>query len=163
VAYTKTTWVSGNAPGISAENLNKIETGIDDTDQALTDHEADATNPHLVTGQFTFGVPNKGWVHEGRGRYKLLQPIVIIDAVLCVNTAPTGADGIMDLNKDGTTLFTTQGNRPTVSAGNQDGTAATPDVTACAAGTVLTADIDQVGSTLPGSDWTLVVRYRETD
>ncbi|NPV30490.1 MAG: hypothetical protein HPY58_12750 [Firmicutes bacterium] len=29
MAYTKTTWVNGGAPGISAENLNKIEAGIE--------------------------------------------------------------------------------------------------------------------------------------
>lgn len=28
ISYTKTTWVNGSQPAISAENLNKIETGI---------------------------------------------------------------------------------------------------------------------------------------
>ena len=31
MAYTKTTWVDGSAPAISASNLNKIETGIYDS------------------------------------------------------------------------------------------------------------------------------------
>ena len=40
MAYTKTTWVNGSAPPISAENLNNMENGIYTNDQkiaALTD------------------------------------------------------------------------------------------------------------------------------
>jgi len=36
MTYTKTTWVEGGSPGISAANLNKIETGISDAHTALT-------------------------------------------------------------------------------------------------------------------------------
>ena len=35
-----------------------------------------------------------------------------------VGTAPTGASLIVDVNHDGVTLFTTQGNRPTITATN---------------------------------------------
>ena len=35
MAYTKTTWVNGQAPAINAANLNKIEQGIYDNDAAL--------------------------------------------------------------------------------------------------------------------------------
>ena len=66
---------------------------------------------------------------------------------------------LFDVNKGGTTIFSTQGNRPTVAAGSQDGSAATPDVTAVAAGDVLTVDIDQIGSSTVGADATVVIRY----
>ena len=36
MAYTKTTWVDGGPPALSAANLNKIEQGIYDCDQRLT-------------------------------------------------------------------------------------------------------------------------------
>ena len=35
MSYTKTNWVDGTAPAISAANLNKIEQGIYDNDQQL--------------------------------------------------------------------------------------------------------------------------------
>ena len=33
-----------------------------------------------------------------------------------VTTAPAGSTAIFDLNKNGTTMYTTQGNRPTIAA-----------------------------------------------
>jgi hypothetical protein len=85
--------------------------------------------------------------------------ITIVDVTATCNTAPTGAAALFDVNKGGTTIFSTQGNRPTVAAGSQDGAAATPDVTAVAAGDVLTVDIDQIGSSTVGADATVVIRY----
>lgn len=81
-----------------------------------------------------------------------------------VTTAPTGAAVLVDVNKNGTTIFTTQANRPTIA----DGALATAgenqlmDVASFVAGDYLTIDIDQVGSTTPGANLTVVVRYRDT-
>jgi hypothetical protein len=74
-------------------------------------------------------------------------------------TAPTGADLIVDVNIDGTTMFTTQGNRPTIEATENSGTSGTPDVTTIADGSYLTFDIDQVGSTIPGADLVIIVLF----
>jgi len=74
-------------------------------------------------------------------------------------TAPTGADIIVDVNKNGTTIFTTQTNRPTIAASATSGTSGTPDVTSVADGDYLTFDIDQVGSTIPGADLLIVVMF----
>lgn len=87
----------------------------------------------------------------------------IVGTRLMVGTAPTGANLIVDVNKNGTTIYTTQGNRPTVVAGaNAGGPGATPDVTTLAAGDYLTVDIDQVGSTVAGSDLTVSVIVTKT-
>ncbi len=67
-------------------------------------------------------------------------------------TAPAGQDIIVDINRGGTTIFTTQANRPKVPAGSNDGSSAVPDVTSFNAGDVFTCDIDQVGSTTAGKD-----------
>lgn len=83
--------------------------------------------------------------------------IVGIRATCAVGKAPTGADVILDVNKNGTTLFTTQGNRPKVTATNTIGALATPDVTTWNAGDVLTIDVDQIGSTLAGSLVTVTI------
>lgn len=67
-----------------------------------------------------------------------------------VGKAPTGSALIFDVNKNATTIFTTQGNRPTIAISATTGSLAVPDVTAMAAGDVLTVDIDQIGSTYAG-------------
>lgn len=71
-----------------------------------------------------------------------------------VATAPTGAAVIVDVNKNGTTIFTTQGNRPTIAAASTMSAAATPDAAAStfAAGDYITVDVDQVGSTVAGAN-----------
>lgn len=75
-----------------------------------------------------------------------------------VGTAPTGATLIVDVNKNGTTIFTTQSNRPTVAiSGNTSGKVTNMDVTTLADGDYLTVDIDQIGSTVAGSDLTVTV------
>lgn len=70
-----------------------------------------------------------------------------------VGTAPTGAAIIGDVNVNGTTIYTTQGNRPTIAiAGNTIDDTTAPDVTTIADNSYITVDIDQIGSTVPGSD-----------
>lgn len=77
---------------------------------------------------------------------------------LYAGTAPTGANLIVDVNKNGTTVFTTQGNRPTMTDGQQDEDATTaPDVTAVAAGDRLSVDIDQIGSSVAGANLSVIV------
>jgi hypothetical protein len=89
----------------------------------------------------------------------LLAPcsLTITKVKLVVKTAPTGADLIVDVNKNGTTIFTTQANRPKVTAGNTTGDSVAPDVTSLSEGDKLTVDVDQVGSTVAGADLTLEV------
>jgi hypothetical protein len=54
---------------------------------------------------------------------------------------------IVDVNLNGTTIFTTQANRPELAYDDADGVAiGAPDVTDLTAGDVLTVDIDQVAS-----------------
>lgn len=75
-----------------------------------------------------------------------------------VGTAPAGASIIIDISKNGTTIFTTQANRPTIAAAtNTSGNVTTMDVTTVAAGEYLTVDIDQIGSTTAGADLTVQV------
>jgi protein involved in polysaccharide export with SLBB domain len=52
---------------------------------------------------------------------------------------------VFDVHKNGTTIFTTQGNRPTITTGNTVSASATPDVTTLAAGDKLTVDVDSIG------------------
>jgi len=83
--------------------------------------------------------------------------LTIVKVKVVVKTAPTGASIIVDVNKAGTTIFTTQGNRPEIAIGETQDDSGTPDVTALAEGDKVTVDIDQVGSTIAGADLTVEV------
>jgi hypothetical protein len=92
---------------------------------------------------------------------RLLLPYActIVGVRATVSVAPTGADLIVDVHKDGTTIFTTAANRPTIAAGAYDSIDwAAPDVTALSADSYLTVNIDQVGSTIAGGGLTVMVR-----
>lgn len=104
-----------------------------------------------------------GTLAVGAGTKRIYAPenrtITGID-IHCV-TAPVGASLIVDVNKSGTTLFTTQTARPTIAAGNTVSLSNVPAVTSWTSGSYLTVDIDQVGSTTPGAELTLVVHYKK--
>jgi hypothetical protein len=75
--------------------------------------------------------------------------VVVADTVIpswriyLKNTGTAGST-IVDINKNGTTIFTTQANRPTVAYNDADQQAINaPDVTDFVAGDVITLDIDQ--------------------
>lgn len=89
----------------------------------------------------------------------LLAPcaLTIQKVKVVVKTAPTGSTIIVDVNKAGTTIFTTQANRPEIPIGGTTDDSGTPDVTALAEGDKLTIDIDQIGSGTPGADLTVEV------
>ena len=88
--------------------------------------------------------------------------ITISDMVLSVGTAPTGAAILVDVNRSGTTIFTTQGNRPTVAVSGFVDTAAVPDVTTVTTSQYLQVEVDQVGSTVAGADAVLTIRASRT-
>lgn len=93
------------------------------------------------------------FVDPGTLRLPIDGNYTIIGVRLMVGTAPSGASVVIDVNKNGTTIFSTQGNRPTIAIGaNAGGPGTAPDISTIVAGDYLTVDIDQVGSTVTGSD-----------
>jgi hypothetical protein len=108
-------------------------------------------------------------VKTGTARFRWPYAVTILGISASVATPPTGASVIADVNKATaavpatlTTIYTTQGNRPTVAASAYGGAETVPDTTAFAAGDFMTVDIDQVGSTVAGDTLGLFVRYRRT-
>jgi len=92
---------------------------------------------------------------------KLAQALIpgtfsISKVILWGDNAPTGADLIVDINKNGSTIFTTQANRPKIAAGAHSGESGTPNIISINKGDRLSVDTDQVGSTTPGGDDLLV-------
>lgn len=74
-----------------------------------------------------------------------------------VGTAPTGATILVDVNRNGVTIFTDQGDRPSIAIGEFVSLKKVPAVTSWSDGDYLTFDIDQVGSTVAGADLTISV------
>ena len=109
---------------------------------------------------YTFAVTGAVTVGTGKSRIYLEDEYVIETVRAAVDTAPTGAALVVDVNKNGTTIYTSETKRPSIAAGTNTDLGDTPDVTTLAAGDYLTVDVDQVGSTAAGSDLTVTVRVR---
>ena len=112
----------------------------------------------------TFVLPMAGSLYVGTSlTIQGVAPRVleITKAYASVKTAPTGANLVIDINKNGTSIWaSTQANRLTVTAGNSSGTQTSFDTTALAEGDVITLDIDTVGSTIAGSDLVVLLKCK---
>lgn len=84
--------------------------------------------------------------------------LTLLDVVSAVDIAPTGSDLILDIHKNDETVFTTQENRPTITAGTTSNTSVTPDITSIKAGDKITLEIDQKGSIISSSNLSVTVR-----
>lgn len=138
--------------------IAQVPTGTTGTTVALGNHTHTLT--FSLTSFFKTGTLT---VTTGTQRLPIDGTYTIVGTRLMVGTAPTGASLIVDVNKNGTTIYTNQANRPTVAAGsNAGGPGAAPDVTTLAAGDYLTIDVDQIGSTVAGADLTVSVIVSKT-
>lgn len=107
-------------------------------------------NGHL----FTWFVA--GTLTVAAGKYRIYNDcgvtLTIRSVRASVNTAPTGAAIRVDVNKNGTTIFTTQGNRPNIAISSNTSKVTSMDVTTLADGEYLTVDVDVIGSSVAGAD-----------
>ena len=110
-------------------------------------------------GLLPFQVPGALATQTGVAQVPVPATATIGDVTARAATQPTGASIKVDVNKNGTTIFTTQANRPTIAVSTNASGQAVPDITSLAAGDYLTVDIDQVGSTIAGSDLVVVIRF----
>lgn len=125
-----------------------------------------ATNPVFKNArEITFSV--QGDLSAGTGQMRWMAPekMELISVSAMVGTAPTGAPIIIDVTQNGTTVFTTQGNRPTILATENDSGLAYPDAsqTLLYTKSSFVVDVDQVGSTVAGEDLIVTVKWRPTD
>jgi hypothetical protein len=145
------------------QELNLIE----GTNVTITEADDVANNRVNVTiaAQSSVITVEGGWfyaaeVATGTGTFRLYNDSGVTRTIskvrATVGTAPTGSALTVDVNKGGTTIFTTQANRPSIAAASNTITAI-PDITTWENGTYLTADADAVGSATPGSDLVISV------
>jgi hypothetical protein len=98
-------------------------------------------------------------VTAGTLRLPFRQDVEIVAISAMVDTAPTGASVIVDVNLLGTSIFPTS-TKPTIAASGFDSGLVVPDTTFVAADEYLTVDVDQVGSTVAGSDLSVLIQWR---
>lgn len=106
------------------------------------------------TSKQTLAFSHAGNLETGTGVFRIPMDYAgtIVSARAMVNTAPTGSSAIFDINLNGTTIFSTQANRPTIAAAATDSGSDTPNTTSFSAGDYFTVDIDQIGSTVAGAN-----------
>lgn len=85
--------------------------------------------------------------------------LTIIKAYAVVKTASGGLPILIDINKNGTSIWSvTQGNRLSITAGATTANQTVFDTTQLADGDQLTIDIDQIGSVTAGADLTVELK-----
>lgn len=109
----------------------------------------------------TFSGPGTLLVVTGMARFYALEDMTIDAVSVSCGNPPTGSSIVVDINRNGSTIYTNQANRPTITANNYLALATTPDITTLNQGDYLTVDIDQVGLVYPGSDLAVTIKLSE--
>jgi len=78
-----------------------------------------------------------------------------------VGIAPTGSDLVIDVNKGGTSIFGVS--KLSIAAGSSSGVQETFSSTEVTEGATFTLDIDSIGSTVAGSDLTVLLEIGGTE
>jgi hypothetical protein len=129
-----------------------------DSDGRLTNAKVDTMTMIVAASDETTNLATLVAARTFRAPYALTIRAVKID----VNTAPTGASILVDLNNGANPVFTT---RPEIEANELTSLDATTQpvlnssFTSVAANAVLTIDIDQVGSTIAGKGLKMTIYY----
>lgn len=110
----------------------------------------------------TFTYQGKLAVATGVSRWYIEAACTWQSGRLAVNTAPSGSSVIVDVLKNGSTIFTTSANKPTLAAGAFSQLSATPDLPNFSAGDYLQISITTIDSGATASDLTYTPRLRRT-
>lgn len=98
----------------------------------------------VKSGNFSAAAGKNTWVAPFSG--------TLVKWFAHADTAPTGQAAIFDVHKNGTTVFTTQANRPTIAASGTDASGSVIEVDKFEPGDVFRCDVDQAGSGTAGAD-----------
>lgn len=125
-------------------NLDQLGLGTRLANTELANPNAEETLHFFLAGTVAAGAKKAGAIVGKAG--------TITDVRAYADTAPVGAAMVLDVHKNGVTVFTSQAARPTIADGANASSTTAPAVTAVAAGDRLTIDADQVGSGTAGAD-----------
>jgi len=159
-------WLNQYKSTLSGEGASLV--GIDDDGGYYTSEDVEGALQELgviITGWtwHTFLFSAEGTLGTGSKplRVYIPGPFTIDKVYIAVNTPPTGSSIIVDVNKNGTTIFTTQANRPEIAISGYTDESGTPDITSLVLNDYLTFDIDQIGSSTAGADLTVHIRCKQ--
>lgn len=99
---------------------------------------------------------------EGRLRFYVEDDCTIEQVRASLGVPAVGSNLVVDVNRNGTSIFSSTATQPTVVAGENTGVAVPDTTTDLVAGDYLTIDIDQIGATTPGSDLVVQIRVRRS-
>ena len=152
---TLTTAVGGKAATVHTHPQSDVTSLVTDlAGKADSDHTH--VDPGYIAGAFVFSIPGVQAVTSvSARRYNNTGNTLTITKVQAsVSTAPVGAGLVLDVKKNGTTIFTSAGERTTVAAGAYTGSSVPTAITTWAADEYMEVFVTQVGSTTPGSNLT---------
>lgn len=160
-ALNNIAWDAAGDLLIGASNNNAGRLQVGDDGKILTASSSDTLGVKWEYPERIFTFTHEGDVTVGAGTIRLYnvlgRTMTITKVFAAVDTAPTGATLIVDIHKNGTTIFTTQSNRPTIGTSDNSGVTTTIEVPAWADGEYLTMDRDQIGSTVAGANLSVFV------
>ncbi len=116
-----------------------------------------ALTPSSVVASFSYTGTIPVYVGDFRWYNDTGRTLTISSVRASLGTAPTGSSAIFDVLQNGTTIFTTTANRPTITAGSNTALSGTPDTTTIVSGNYFTVSISQIGSTVAGADLVLTI------
>jgi hypothetical protein len=146
--------------------INPILTEVDRELRRL--REVLDANGLTISGSSGGGTAPLLFYWEANGPYRVdtavdgARPVpktAVITAIWLYRTTPgSSSSTILDVNLNGTTIYTTTANRPTIAFNDSDNLVicATPDVLNMPLGAVLTVDTDQIEAGKP-ANWSLLV------
>jgi hypothetical protein len=147
---------SGAAIGFYIDDVI-LQDGVSTPVVGITQEQADARYLKLVDQPLTMTLGTmEGTLTVDTSPFKIYnlygENRTITRVGLSVGTAPTGASILVDVFVNGTTIFTTQSNRPAITAGNDYGESSTIEAPTWTADQPLTWAVEQIGSTIAGAD-----------
>lgn len=109
----------------------------------------------------TFSAPGTLMIKSGKSRFYAPVDFTIGAIRVACGTSPIGSPIVVDINRNGLTLYSDPADRPFIAEGNFYALYTEPDNPLIDAGDYITVDIDQVGSSSPGSDLTVMIQLDE--
>jgi len=145
VTYAKMQNVSATGKLLGRRSAGAGDVEEIDASQALAGYIANADTASTTTPAILIPCPKGGTISAVRVKCGANQTCGATSLIVDIHKIP-----VANANTDGqgTTMYTTQGNRPTISNSNMYTNATLPDVTTFAAGDYLAVYVDQAGTSV---------------